>query len=76
MDMTRATILDGSLDDELWPEIVLAMTYVKNVRPTKALGGDNPIPCTAENPPRYPTPPSVRLDSVHSPTRRGTSLKV
>ena len=42
MDMTRATILEGSLDDELWPEIVLAMTYVKNVRPTKALGGDNP----------------------------------
>ena len=42
MDMTRATILEGSLDDELWPEIVLAMTYVKNVRPTKALGGENP----------------------------------
>lgn len=42
MDMTRVTILEGNLDDELWPEIVLAMTYVKNVRPTKALGGDNP----------------------------------
>ncbi len=42
MDMTRATILEGSLDDELWPEVVLAMTYVKNVRPTKALGGDSP----------------------------------
>ena len=42
MDMTRATILEGNLDDELWPETVLAMTYVKNVRPTKALNGDNP----------------------------------
>lgn len=32
----------GNLDDELWPEIVLAMTYVKNIRQTKALDGDNP----------------------------------
>lgn len=37
MDMTRATILEGNIDDELWPEIVLAMTYIKNDRPTKAL---------------------------------------
>ena len=42
IDMTRATILEGSLDDKLWPEVGLAMTYVKNVRPTKALGGDSP----------------------------------
>ncbi len=35
--MTRATILEGNIDDELWPEIVLAMTYIKNNRPTKAL---------------------------------------
>lgn len=37
MDMTRATILEGNIDDELWPEIILAMTYIKNNRPTKAL---------------------------------------
>ncbi len=41
MDMTRAIIPEGSLDDKLWPEAVFAMTYVKNVRPTKALGGDS-----------------------------------
>ncbi len=42
MDMTRATTLEGSLDDEMWPEVVFAMTYVKNMRPTKTLGGDSP----------------------------------
>lgn len=42
MDMTRATILEGNLDDNLWPEVILAMTSVKNVRPTRALDGKNP----------------------------------
>lgn len=37
MDITRATILEGNIDDELWPELVLAMTYIKNSRLTKAL---------------------------------------
>ena len=37
MDMTRATILEGNIDDDLWHELVLAMTYVKNSRPTRAL---------------------------------------
>lgn len=41
MDMTRATILEGNLCDDLWPEIVLAMTYIKNIRPTKALEGNS-----------------------------------
>lgn len=40
MDMTRATILEGNIDDELWPEIVLAMTYIKNNRPTRALASN------------------------------------
>ncbi len=35
--MTRVTILKRNIDDELWSEIILAMTYVKNNRPTKAL---------------------------------------
>lgn len=43
MDMTRATILEGNIDDDLlWPEVILAMTQVKNVRPTEALGGNSP----------------------------------
>lgn len=37
MDMTRATILEGNIDDELWPEIILAMTHIKNNRQTRAL---------------------------------------
>lgn len=41
MDMAQATILEDNLNDELWPEVILAMTYVKNVRSIKALGGNN-----------------------------------
>lgn len=36
MDMTRATIFEGSIDDDFWPEIILLMTYIKN-RPTKSV---------------------------------------
>ncbi len=39
IDMTRATIPERNIDDGLWPELVLAMTYIKNNRPTKALQG-------------------------------------
>lgn len=42
INMTKAIILEGNLDDELWPEIVLVMTYVKNIRLTKTLNGNNP----------------------------------
>lgn len=37
MNMIRATLLEGNIDDNRWSELVLAMTYVKNSRPTKAL---------------------------------------
>lgn len=37
MDMTCASILEGNIDDDLWPEILLAINYIKNNRPTKAL---------------------------------------
>ncbi len=37
IDITRAIILEGNIDDDLWPELVLAMTYVKNTWSTKAL---------------------------------------
>lgn len=40
MDMTRATILEGNIEDELWPELILAMTYIQNSRPTRALAND------------------------------------
>ena len=39
MEMVRVTILEGGIDDTLWPEVVLAMTHVKNLRPTRALEG-------------------------------------
>ncbi len=39
MDMVRATILEGGIDDTLWPEIILAMTHIKNLRPTQGLEG-------------------------------------
>ncbi len=37
MDMTKSTILEGNINDDLWPEMVLAMNYVKNSQLTKAL---------------------------------------
>ncbi len=42
MDITRANILEGNIDDKLWPKLVLAMTHVKNCRPTKALQNLSP----------------------------------
>jgi hypothetical protein len=44
----RATILGGGLPDDLWAEIILAMTYIKNIRPTNALKGISPYEA-AEN---------------------------
>lgn len=35
--MTRATIFEKNIDNNFWPELVFAMTYVKNSWPTKAL---------------------------------------
>lgn len=37
IDITRATILEGNLDDKLWLELVLAMTYIKNSQSIRAL---------------------------------------
>lgn len=42
MDMTHATILDRNIDDDLWLEVILAMSQIKNVKPIKALEGNNP----------------------------------
>ncbi len=49
--MTRATILEGNIDDDLWPEIIFAMTQVKNVRPTNVLEGGNPHQALHNSPP-------------------------
>ncbi len=51
MDMTRVTILKSNIDDDLWPELVLAMTYVKNNRPTRALQDLSPYESYTHEPP-------------------------
>ena len=40
MDMTKVTILEGKIDNNLWPELVLDTTYVKNNRLTRAIQGN------------------------------------
>lgn len=42
MDMTRVTILDRNIDDKFWPELILAIIYVKNRRPIKVLQSLSP----------------------------------
>lgn len=37
IDMIRATILEDNIDNKLWPKLMLAMTYIKNSRLTRAL---------------------------------------
>lgn len=39
--MTKATILKKNLDDKMWPEIVFAMIYIKNVCSIKAFNKNN-----------------------------------
>ncbi len=51
MDMTRATILEGNINDDLWPELVFTMTYLKNNRPTKALQDLSPYESYTHKPP-------------------------
>lgn len=42
MDIARITIIDGKIDNDLWPEIILAMTQVKKARPISSLEDKNP----------------------------------
>lgn len=42
MDITHATIFDGNIDNNLWPEIILAITQVKNVRINSSFEDKNP----------------------------------
>lgn len=52
MDMTRCTIIQGDIPDDLWPEVVLAMVEVKNLRPTNALNGKSPSEALEKKSPR------------------------
>lgn len=37
MDITQLTIREKNLDNNLWSKVILAMTSVKNIQPTRAL---------------------------------------
>lgn len=37
MNITKTTNFEKNIDNNFWLELVLAMTYVKNSRPIKAL---------------------------------------
>ena len=52
LDMTRCTIIGGNIPDDLWPEIVLAMVDVKNLRPTSALDGKSSYKALEKKQPR------------------------
>lgn len=34
VEMTQATVLEGNIEDQSWPEVLLAMTYIRS-DPTK-----------------------------------------
>lgn len=40
MHITRTTILKENIEDKLWLDLVLVITYIKNNRATKALAND------------------------------------
>ena len=40
--MTRATILEGNIDNNLWIELVLLITYIKSNRPTRVVQNLSP----------------------------------
>ena len=51
IDMTKATILEGNINDKLWLELILTMTYVKNNRPTKVFQNLSPYEVHSQEPP-------------------------
>ena len=40
--MTRVIILKGNIDDGMWPELIFAITYIRNNRPTRVLQNLSP----------------------------------
>lgn len=52
MEMMRVTIWERGIDDIFWPEIVLARTHIKNLRPIQVLENSiNPIKMQNQVPP-------------------------
>lgn len=42
IDMTKAKILEGIIDNDLWSKLMLAMTYIKNSQPMQAFENISP----------------------------------
>lgn len=40
IDIIQATILRGNINDKLWPELMLVMTYIKNNQSTRFLANN------------------------------------
>lgn len=34
MDMTRAVILEENINNDIWPELIFVIIYIKNIQPT------------------------------------------
>ena len=49
MERVRSTIIAGGIPDELWPEVLLAMTHVSNLLPTTALDGRSPFEASTKS---------------------------
>ena len=58
--MACSTIIGGNILDGLWPEIVLAMVHVKNLRLTSPLGGKTPYELMEKKSYHWP-PTSFRI---------------
>ncbi len=43
MERVRCIIIGGGIPDNLWPEILLAITHVSNLLPTSSLKGQSPF---------------------------------
>lgn len=39
--MTRATIIKGNINNNLWQKVFLVMTYIKNIQQTGTLEGES-----------------------------------
>lgn len=49
MERVRCTIIGGGIPDELWPEILLAITHISNLLPTSSLNGVSPFEASAQS---------------------------
>ena len=49
MNMTKAMIFEGNINNDFWLELVLAMTYIKNSGPSKALQNLSPYKALTQN---------------------------